>query len=278
MINTVYSVVQQILDNNRSHEALYPQGFVIHSTDTPGATVQNEFNYFNSAYRGASAHYFVDWTQIIRTIPENEVAWHAGPTANHKFLSVEICEPSAKNPSLFEEVWRRTIWLVAEGCVRYGWATDTQVFSHQDISRMYQETNHTDPIDYLARYGRTWDDLLVAIEQEMQNIQGKIGGDAQLKNLILVGHGPDERAAGYLADFLKAPVAYMDAIQAEDLNFAQNIYVIGGSVKPLERAKLISGATRYDTCQSVIDFIRTGKEVLDPLNLLNKSNTLQGSS
>lgn len=278
MINTVYSIAQQILDNNRSHETLYPQGFVLHSTDTPGATAQNEFNYFNSAYRGASAHYFVDWTQIIRTIPENEVAWHAGSTANHKFLAVEICEPSVKNPSLFEEVWRRTIWLVAEGCVRYGWAADTQVFPHQEISKMYQETNHTDPIDYLARYGRPWDELLVAIEQEIQNIQRKIGGDAQLKNLILVEHGPDERAAGYLADFLKAPVAYMDAIQAEDLNFAQNIYVIGGSVKPLERAKLISGATRYDTCQSVIHFIRTGKEVLDPLNLLNKSNTLQGSS
>ncbi|WP_242837414.1 peptidoglycan recognition protein family protein [Desulfitobacterium metallireducens] len=251
--------MQQIINNNRSHEVLRPQGFVIHSTDTPGATAQNEFNYFNSAYRGASAHYFVDWIQILQTIPENEVAWHAGSTANHKFLSVEICEPLGNNASRFEEAWKRTVGLVAEGCVRYGWTVATQVFSHQEISSMYQETNHSDPIDYLGRYGRTWDDLLVAVEQEVQNIQGQNGGDIQLKNLILVGHGPDERAAGYLADFLKAPVAYLDAIQADDLNSAQNIYVIGGSVKPLERATLISGATRYDTCQKVIDFIHTGK-------------------
>jgi len=260
VINTVYPVVQQFLNNNRSHEVLLPQGFVIHSTDTPGATAQNEFDYFNSTYRGASAHYFVDWAQIIQTIPENEVAWHAGPIANQKFLSVEICEPYGEDQALFEEAWKRIVWLVADACVRYGWSTNVHIFSHQDISKMYQETDHTDPIGYLARYGRTWASLLAAIDQEIQTIKsGQLGGNDQVKNLILVGHGPDERAAGYLADYLQAPVAYLDAVQVEDLNSAQNIYVIGGTAKPLDRVKLISGETRYDTCQKVLDFIRIGK-------------------
>lgn len=258
MIITAYPVVEQLLENNRSFQELRPQGLVIHSTDTPGATAQNEFNYFNGGYRGASAHYFVDWTQIIRTIPETEVAYHAGSTANHKFLSVEICEPYATKASLFEEAWKRTVWLAADVCVRYGWAVDTHLFSHQDISNMYQETNHTDPMGYLARYGRTWSELLAAIGREINNLNSNSGGNNQVKNLIVVGHGPDERAAGYLADFLKAPVVYLDAVQNEDLNAFQNIYVVGGSVKPIERAKLISGATRFDTCQMVLDIIRAG--------------------
>lgn len=256
MIITAYPVVEHLIKNNRSFQELRPQGLVIHSTDTPGATAQNEYNYFNGGYRGASAHYFVDWTQIIRTIPENEVAWHAGSTANQNFLSVEMCEPYATKTSLFEEVWKRTVWLVADACTRYGWAVDTHVFSHQDILNRYQETNHTDPLGYLVRYGRIWEDLIAAIGQEINKIKGQIGDDDQLKNLILVGHGPDERAAGYLADFLKAPVAYLDAVQKEDLDSAINVYVVGGSTKPVARAILLGGADRYGTCQKVLDFIR----------------------
>lgn len=165
----VYEISEQLLTINRPREALNPQGFVIHSTDTPRATAQNEHDYFNSAYRGASAHYFVDSTSIIRTIPENEVAWHAGPTANHKYLSAEMCETEP-----FEEVWKRTVWLVADACVRYGWSTGPNVWSHRGISNLYHETNHTDPIQFLANHGKTWDDLLSAIDQEIENIKGGV--------------------------------------------------------------------------------------------------------
>jgi N-acetylmuramoyl-L-alanine amidase len=166
----MYSVDEQLLTINRPKTSLKPQGFVIHSTDTPRATAQNEYNYFNSGYRGASAHYFIDSTSIVRTVPENEVAWHAGQTANSKYLSAEMCETEP-----FEEVWKRTVWLVADACVRYGWSTGPNVWSHRGISNLYHETNHTDPIDFLKRNGKTWDDLLTAIDQEIENI--KNGGN-----------------------------------------------------------------------------------------------------
>lgn len=255
---TVYSITEKLIVNNRSREALEPQGMVIHSTATPGATAQNEFNYFNSAYRGASAHYFVDWIEIIRTIPESEVAWHAGYTANHRFLSVEMCEPQVNDPARFEEVWKRTVWLVADACIRYEW-TEERIWSHRGVSGAYGETDHTDPIDYLNQYGRTWDDLLSAIDREKQDIlNGGTGGDKRVEHMILVGRGPDERAAGYLADFLKAPVLYLDGVGQEYLDAAKKIYVVGGAYKPIERAILLSGSDRYATCQRVLDFIRTG--------------------
>jgi len=252
-------VKEQILVNNRPQESLRPQGFVIHSTATPGATAQNEFNYFNSQHRAASAHYFVDWTEIIRAIPENEVAWHAGYTANHRFLSVEMSEPREHEPQKFQEVWKRTLWLVAEACVRYGWTT-SNVLSHRDISLTYRETKHTDPVDYLKAYGYTWEDMIMALEGEIDGLHNSnVGGDDKVEHLILVGRGADERAAGYLADYLQAPILYLDLLSKGYLDSAKKIYVVGGNTKPLDRAILISGTDRYGTWQKVLDFIRTGK-------------------
>lgn len=196
--------------------------------------------------------------EIIRTIPESEVAWHAGK-ANYLYLSVEMCEPLGIDIQKFEEVWNRATWLVADACVRYSWSK-TSIYSHKDMSLTFKDTDHTDPMDYLARYGRTWDDLLSAIDREMQNIQnGSSGGGTKVENMILVGRGPDERAAGYLADFLKAPVLYLDGVSQEYLDAAKKVYVVGGTYKPIDRALLLSGSDRYATCQRVLDFIRTGK-------------------
>lgn len=83
-------------------------------------------------------------------------------------------------------------------------------------------------------------------------------GEKGFMVLILVGRGPDERAAGYLSDYLKAPVSYLDAVNQSDIDLAQKVYVVGGSTKPIERAVLISGSDRFATCQKVLDFIKNG--------------------
>lgn len=76
-------------------------------------------------------------------------------------------------------------------------------------------------------------------------------------DLILVGRGPDERAAGYLADYLNAPVAYMDAVKQVDIDSARNVYQVGGA-KQFNKAILIAGTDRYATAQAVLDFIKDG--------------------
>ena len=64
----------RFITKNRSRKVLIPMGIVIHETATPGATAENEYNFFNSAGRNASAHGFVDWKEYIQTIPYDEVA------------------------------------------------------------------------------------------------------------------------------------------------------------------------------------------------------------
>jgi len=75
----------------------------------------------------------------------------------------------------------------------------------------------------------------------------------KMKNLVLCDRGPDHRAAGYLADHLHAPVDFIDSVSEDTLNAAENIYVVGGSKKPCDKAVLISGTDRYDTCRKVLD-------------------------
>jgi len=157
-----YPIVQRLITQNRSGSQLIPQGVIIHSTATPGATDEAEFNYFNGAYRDASAHYFIDWDSITRTIPDNEVAWHAGTLANYRFLSIEMCEPAGYDPAKFEEVWNRTVWLVTDMCNRYPWGPG-EVHSHDWVTKNLGGTDHTDPIAYFAKYGKTWNDFIIAI-------------------------------------------------------------------------------------------------------------------
>ena len=128
-------------------------GIVIHETATPGATAENEYNFFNSADRNASAHGFVDWKEYIQTIPYDEVAWHAGYTANYQYIGIEMCH--ATNKADFEKVWNNTIEVVVEIMNRYGFSVN-DVTTHGEVSRRWGETDHTDPIGYFRKFGKTF--------------------------------------------------------------------------------------------------------------------------
>lgn len=166
------TISQQPIANNRSHQALNPVGLVIHDTDNPGATAQNNRDYFSRVYVAASAHYFVDWNNIIQTIPENEVAWHAGPTANHRYLSIEMCEPKGHNQEEFNRVYQETVELAADICNRYGWSA-SNIFSHYWCSMTFRETDHEDPIAFLKEYGKSWNDLVNDIQKAISG-QGTV--------------------------------------------------------------------------------------------------------
>jgi hypothetical protein len=163
-----YTITQQFIHHNRSYEPLIPIGLILHDTETLNATAQNEQAYFDSAERDASAHFFVDWTQIIQTIPENEVAWHAFNYANHHFLSIELC--TINDPNQFQEAYKRYIWLAAYLCNKYHWNPDEDVHSHKWVSEHY-EGDHVDPIPWLAKWGISWDKVIADIKEELSKMQ-----------------------------------------------------------------------------------------------------------
>lgn len=162
-------VITDLLEvgHNRPATTFSPTGVVVHSTDDLNATAPAIRNFFNNnPDRQASAHLSIDWSQAVTMIPwqpgEAEIAWHAGPTANHRYLSVEWCETD--DPNLFAQGYANCMTIVRTILDWYRWPVDAEhVFSHAQTSQLFHETDHTDPLPYLSRHGKTWAEVVADI-------------------------------------------------------------------------------------------------------------------
>lgn len=152
-------------EHNRPGTPLSPIGLMIHETATPDATALDEARYFASADRDASAHYFADDTEIVQIIPENEEAQGAGPTANRKFIHLEICHFA--DPTRFQQTWDRAVWKAASICRSHKWAAGPNVFSHKYASDTWHESTHQDPYSYFKAHGRTFQQFCDAVDAEI---------------------------------------------------------------------------------------------------------------
>lgn len=132
-------IQQQIINYNKSARSSAPIYIVIHDTGDPGATAQNEHDYFAGGDRQASADFFVDSNNIIQIIDtDNNYSWHCGDGAgaygitNKNSLGIEMCLESGGNPS--DETVENTIELVQYLMSNYNIGIDN-VVRHYDASR-----------------------------------------------------------------------------------------------------------------------------------------------
>jgi N-acetylmuramoyl-L-alanine amidase len=138
---------EMLLTNKRAAPGvrITPKGLVIHWTanEGKGADAAANRQYFNRPTTQASAHYIVDDTQIVRCIPENEMAYHVGartytPKAvavlgsypNNATLGIEMCVNADGD---FRKTYRRTVELAADVLKRHGWGVD-RLWRHYDIT------------------------------------------------------------------------------------------------------------------------------------------------
>lgn len=109
----------------------------IHYTGDPGATAQNERDYFNgpcvSAGRYASCHYCVGMGgEIVQLIPENEYAY-CTCEANAYSISIETCHPDSSGK--FTEAGEKSlIELAASLCKKYGLNPAAGLIRHYDVT------------------------------------------------------------------------------------------------------------------------------------------------
>ncbi|MDO5713852.1 MAG: peptidoglycan recognition family protein [Tissierellia bacterium] len=112
---------------------------VIHDTGnpSPGADAMAHYHYFNNAYRGASAHYFVDEKGILEIIEQANSAWHCGDgrgkygITNANSIGIELCINKGNN---MEKTYEYAKILIRELMERYG-LSKTRVVRHYDASR-----------------------------------------------------------------------------------------------------------------------------------------------
>ncbi|WP_217365149.1 stalk domain-containing protein [Brevibacillus sp. HD1.4A] len=152
------------------------EGVVAHATASY-APDENQVSYFinNWQKRQAFVQYFVDWDSIRQTSDINFKAWGAGPTANKRYVHVELCQ--TKDPKLFVESYKRYVWLLAWILRRrnLGVIDGKTLVSHDFCSKTFKDTNHTDPIGYLAEHGITWAKLVADVKAEYDKID--VNGD-----------------------------------------------------------------------------------------------------
>lgn len=131
---------------------------VAHSTDNPNDTPEGESSYFHQAWQRIQAfvHFFVG-TTIVQTAPLSFKAWGAGPTANKHAIHVELTEGED-----FATSYTNFIALIAALLydARLGVVDKKTLWSHKEISDTFHETDHQDPIAFLAQHGKSWNDVI----------------------------------------------------------------------------------------------------------------------
>lgn len=116
---------------------------VIHYTGNTKDTAKANATYFQTASRGASAHYFVDDTSIYQSVAIKNKALHCGTTGkyyhttcrNANSIGVEMC--CSGNYKISAKTQENATYLVAELCKLLGITAnkvDTYILRHYDVS------------------------------------------------------------------------------------------------------------------------------------------------
>ncbi|WP_201307445.1 peptidoglycan recognition protein family protein [Companilactobacillus farciminis] len=132
-----------------------PEGVVIHETADNNATAEDEVRFFNNNWPRIEAyvHAFVDNNEIINIHNTDYGVWGAGPTANGKFIQVELCR--THDYDSFARSIANDAYYTASKLLQYNipdkpWET---IVSHNQVSLTYHETNHSDPTGYFSNWG-----------------------------------------------------------------------------------------------------------------------------
>lgn len=146
-------------DSNRSASQI--KYLVIHYVGAV-STAANNANYFYSAYRGASAHFFVDENEIWQIVEENDTAWHCGTNGayysdcrNSNSLSIEMCVKNNGQWYFEDATVQNTIELAKYLCDKYG-------IDRNHVIRHYDVTHKICPEPYV-RNENAWNEFKDAI-------------------------------------------------------------------------------------------------------------------
>ena len=127
------------------------EGVVAHSTATPEAPAINIQRYESRTWRNAFVHYAVDWTETIQIADTKYRAWGAGPSANARFVHVELCETSDYDK--FKVSYEKYVKLLAKILRDRGLSVEKGLWTHSDVTHYLGGTDHEDPLDYLSSHG-----------------------------------------------------------------------------------------------------------------------------
>ena len=144
-INKYSRPANKYLDEGVSRQKITK--IVIHYVANAGTSAINNRNYFNNLPKNekiyAGAHYIVGLEgEIIRCIPDNEIAYHAGNAdVNACSIGIEVCHPD-KTGRFSYKSYLSLLKLVSWLCDKYNISAD-------NVIRHYDVTGKARPIYYI---------------------------------------------------------------------------------------------------------------------------------
>ncbi|HEX2945550.1 MAG TPA: peptidoglycan-binding protein [Clostridia bacterium] len=175
------------------------KGVVIHYTASPGDNARTEADHERKYWYKAFVHEFIDPVEIIQVADPDYKSWGVGESGNDRFINLELCDASNQSDFdiSFDKITQRAAeYLYARRLgVTPAKADGTgTLWGHFQVSDYLGYTNHTDPVAYLAKWGKSWDDV-VSIVTEKYNA---LASGQTLEPIDTVGESTDgiESSAG----------------------------------------------------------------------------------
>lgn len=133
------NITQNLTTVNYSKGGKTKKYIVIHYTGNKSDTAHGNANYFKNVKRGASAHYFVDETNIYQVVKDTDTAWAVGKNygrnnlfgvvTNKNSISIEMC---STNGRITDATYKNTVELCRYLMNKHG-IPASHVYRHWDV-------------------------------------------------------------------------------------------------------------------------------------------------
>ncbi len=146
-------------------------GVVIHYTASPGDNARMEAEHERKYWSRAFVHEFIDPGEIIQVADPDYKSWGVGESGNDRFINLELCDASNRvnfDVSFDKITQRAAEYLYARQLgVSPAKADGTgTLWGHFQVSEYLGDTNHSDPVAYLAKWGKSWNDVIRIVTEK----------------------------------------------------------------------------------------------------------------
>ena len=200
---------------------------VCHYTGNSSDSAWGNANYFQSAYRDVSAHYFVDEEEIYQSVDICDTAWHCGSTyyyhnecRNANSIGIEMCCSGGYKVSTTTK--ENTAQLVAALC-KYLGITDVDKY----VVRHYDVSHKKCPAQMAGEGNAEWKEFKARIKAIMKPAPAAMSFNVgDIVNFIGKTHYKSANAA--IGSAASAGEAKVSAISAKGKHPYHLIRVVGG--------------------------------------------------
>lgn len=233
-------------------------GAIAHATDTYYDTPDSERNYALNNWQNAFPHYFVGSGKILEVADPNYIGYGAGRTANHLgYVHVELCQ--TYDSTQFAQDYAMYVWLLAKLLHDRGLGVvdGITLMSHAQVSAKWGETNHTDPIAYLASHGKTWNDVVIDVTMQYDGME-----DFEMDFAVVYFTVNDFSLAKDIADLHGGCAMFCrngNASVNPDAKKAKKVFNVGGPALGWSNEVYMSGNKALDTVVAVANAYSGGK-------------------